>query len=74
MKYKKGDKFIIEVEGVREYPMYRICQGQLMYESTLDLLTPYYDSEAYQRGLDDAWEAAEVAALLDKLKGDAPDV
>ena len=58
MKYKKGDKFIIEVEGVREYPMYMICQGQLMYESTLDLLEPYDESAAYQRGLNDAWEAA----------------
>lgn len=58
MKYKKGDKFIIEVEGVREYPMYRICQGQLMYESTLDLLEPYDESADYQRGLNDAWETA----------------
>lgn len=67
MKYKKGDKFIIEVEGVREYPMYRICQGQLMYESTLDLLEPYDESAAYQRGLDDAWEAArKIGTFTDK--------
>lgn len=64
MKYKKGDKFIIEVEGVREYPMYMICQGQLMYESTLDLLEPYDESAAYQRGLNDAWEAARKILLL----------
>lgn len=63
MKYKPGDKLIITIgrglNGTREI-CYLVNNSFYLREDTLDALEPYEDrkQEAYQRGLNDAWEAA----------------
>lgn len=57
MKYKPGDKFVIEVTQI-DGGFYYLKGGGYVDEDTLDPYTPYDETEAYQRGLNDAWEAA----------------
>lgn len=57
MKYKPGDKFVIEVTRI-DGGFYYLKGGGYVDEDTLDPYTPYDESKAYQRGLNDAWEAA----------------
>lgn len=68
MKYKPGDKFIIEIERCIENcapPNYRMkkCFFSLS-ETSLCNLEPYSKEAEYQRGLDDAWEASRRILLL----------
>lgn len=58
MKYKPGDKFIIEIERCIENcepPTYRMknCMFSLS-ETTLCTLEPYSKEAEYKRGLEDA--------------------
>lgn len=62
MKYKKGDKFIVEIESTDATGILRIKGGGWTAEETFDDLEPYDESAAYQRGLNDAWEAARKIA------------
>ena len=71
MKYKPGDKFIIEIERCVENcapPSYKLKNGMFsISEKILCNLKPYSKKEDYQRGLDDAWEAARKIVCEDGL-------
>lgn len=62
MKYKPGDKFIVEVEDNSGNTWYTLKGGFHTCDAALDSYEPYDESAAYQRGLNDAWEAARKIA------------
>lgn len=70
MKYKPGDKFIVEVEdnSGNTYSdsgsWYTLKGGFHTCDAVLDSYEPYDESAAYQRGLEDAWEAARKICEL----------
>lgn len=62
MKYKKGDKFIVEVEDASGITWYTLKGGFHTCDAVLDSYEHYDESAAYQRGLNDAWETARKIA------------
>lgn len=75
MKYKPGDKFIVEIEGndssLSSVTYYRVANGRgyTISETLIDMLKPYDErcelidelkQKEYQRGLADAWEAVKT--------------
>lgn len=76
MKYKPGDKFILEIDKpmIDDSGVYSIKGGACMLtEYILDNLKPYprgievKEKAEYQRGLADAWEAARKIGCDDGL-------
>ena len=68
MGIKKGDKFIIEItEETEQWAGYYFVSNNTTYfhisEEELECLERYDETEAYKKGLNDAWEAArEICA------------
>lgn len=90
MKYKKGDKFVIEITGKENgaYVSEQFAQGneirtvfpECMLDSFEKLDSDYINEhygelqdEAYQQGMNDAWEIAKKL-YLDKRNGGLSDV
>lgn len=68
MGIKKGDKFIIEItEETEQWAGYYFVSNNTTYfhisEEELECLERYDETEAYKKGLNDAWKAArEICA------------